>query len=64
MFFREITIVPTYSAGPDHVREAARMLRGGLPVTGLITHRLSLDQAALGYDLIRAASALKVVVAP
>jgi len=64
VFFREITVVPTYSAGPDHVREAASMLRGGLPVTELITHRLPLDQAALGYDLIRAASALKVVVAP
>jgi L-iditol 2-dehydrogenase len=64
VFFREITVTPTYSAGPDDVREAARLLRVGLPVTTLITHRLPLDQAALGYDLVRAASALKVVVVP
>ncbi|MDR7544205.1 MAG: alcohol dehydrogenase catalytic domain-containing protein [Armatimonadota bacterium] len=64
VFFRETTIVPTYSAGPDDVREAVRLLGCGLPVTELITHRLPLDQAALGYDLVRTASALKVVVVP
>lgn len=65
LFFREITIVPTYSAGPSDTREALRLLVAGLPVTALVTHRLPLADAALGYDLIRAAGpALKVVVFP
>jgi L-iditol 2-dehydrogenase len=65
LFFREKTIVPTYSAGPDDTRDALGLLRAGLPVTSLVTHRLPLEQAAAGYELVRAAgSALKVVVTP
>ncbi len=65
LFFREMTIVPSYSAGPDDTREALRLLAGGLPVAPLITHRLPLEEAARGYALVRAAGpALKVVVRP
>ncbi len=65
VFFREITIVPSYSAGPDHTREALRLLAGGLPVELLITHRLALADAAAGYELVRAAGpALKVIIRP
>lgn len=65
VFFRETTIVPSYSAGPHDTREAVRLLSGGLPVEPLITHRLSLRDAAAAYTLVRAAGpALKVVVRP
>ncbi|MDR7420530.1 MAG: alcohol dehydrogenase catalytic domain-containing protein [Armatimonadota bacterium] len=65
VFFREITVVPSYSAGPPDTREALALLRAGLPVETLITHRLSLAEAAHGYDLVRAAGpALKVIVRP
>jgi L-iditol 2-dehydrogenase len=65
VFFKETTIVPTYSAGPNDTREAMRLLAGGLPVEPLITHRLPLEDAGQGYALIRAAGpALKVVVRP
>ncbi|MGQ0568961.1 MAG: alcohol dehydrogenase catalytic domain-containing protein [Armatimonadota bacterium] len=65
LFFREITILPSYSAGPDDTREALRLLQHGLPVGPLITHRLPLVEARAGYDLIRATGpALKVVVRP
>ncbi len=65
VFFKETTIVPTYSAGPNDTREAMRLLAGGLPVEPLITHRLPLEDAGEGYALIRAAGpALKVVVRP
>jgi L-iditol 2-dehydrogenase len=65
VFFNETTIVPSYSAGPDDTREALRLLADGLPVEGLITHRLPLDRAAEGYTLIRAAGpALKVIIRP
>ncbi len=64
-YFREIRIVPSYSAGPDDTIEALRHLLAGLPVESLITHRLPLEEAALGYRLVREArDALKVVVTP
>jgi L-iditol 2-dehydrogenase len=65
VFFSETTVVPTYSAAPAHTREALRLLAGGLPVATLITHTLSLDEAATGYELVRASEpALKVIVRP
>jgi L-iditol 2-dehydrogenase len=65
VFFREITLVPSYSAGPNDTYAALELLRGGLPVTSLVTHRLPLSEAAAGYDLVRAAGpALKVLVTP
>ena len=64
-YFREVRIVPSYSAGPDDTAEALRHLLDGLPVESLITHRLPLDAAAEGYRLVREAKdALKVVVRP
>lgn len=65
VFFKETSIVPSYSAGPDDTREALRLLAAGMPVESLITHRLPLERAAEGYDLIRATGpAMKVVVHP
>jgi L-iditol 2-dehydrogenase len=64
IFFREVSVIPSYSAGPDDTREALRLLSEGLPVADLITHRLPLERAAEGYDLLRTGRALKVVVRP
>jgi len=65
VFFNETTIVPSYSAGPNDTREAVRLLAGGLAVEPLITHRLPLRDAGVGYTLVRAVGpALKVVIRP
>lgn len=64
LFFREVTVIPSYSAGPDDTREALAHLASGLPVDPLITHRLGLDEVAQGYGLMAAGRALKVVVRP
>jgi len=64
MFFREVEIVPTYSAGPNDTREALRRLAEGLPVESLISHRFDLNGAAEGYRLVAQGRALKVVVQP
>ncbi len=64
LFFREVTVIPSYSAGPDDTREALAQLVAGLSVRTLITHRLGLDDAAEGYRLVAAGQALKVVVRP
>lgn len=64
-YFREVSVVPSYSCGPDDTREALRYIRDGLPVESLITHRLPLEAADEGYRLVREATdALKVVVRP
>ncbi len=64
-YFREVSVVPSYSAGPDDTRQALQHIREGLPVEALITHRFPLADAAEGYRLVRdAAEALKVVVQP
>ena len=65
LFFRETTLVPSYSAGPADTREALRLLALGLRVEPLITHRLPLREAARGYALVRSGGpALKVIVRP
>lgn len=64
LFFREVTLVASYSAGPADTREALRLLAGGLiDASTIVTHRFPLSQTALalatqaGDD-----SAVKVIV--
>jgi len=65
LYFKEVTITPAYSAGPQDTREALRLLAAGLRVEPLVTHRLPLSEAGKGYQLLReGGSALKVVVRP
>ena len=65
LYFREVRVVPSYSAAPPDTEQALRYLTEGLPVDDLVTHRLPLDRAAEGYALVRQATeALKVVVRP
>jgi len=64
LFFREVSLIPSYSAGPAETREALRLLAAGLPVERLVTHRLPLERAAEGYRLVASGDALKVVVKP
>ncbi len=64
-YFREVRVIPTYSAGPPETRKALRWLQDGLPVDQLVTHRYSLDTAIDGYRLVcEATDALKVVIRP
>lgn len=64
LYFKEIRLIPSYSADPVSMRQAISALQEGLPVQALITHRLKLSEAPHGYDLLRRAEALKVVVSP
>lgn len=64
MYFREVRVIPSYSAGPPDMREALALLADGLPVESLITHRLPLEEAPQGYRAMRAYKALKVLVYP
>ena len=64
LFFREITVVTSYSAGPDDTRTAlSHVAAGHLPADVLITHRFPLAEAAEAYRAAgRTDEVLKVIV--
>ena len=65
VFFREVTIQSTYSAGPLDTRDALALLAAGaVPTADLISHRLPLDDVAEAFRLARSGEATKVVVLP
>jgi L-iditol 2-dehydrogenase len=64
LYFDEISLVPSYSCGPDDTRRALELLdRKTIPVEKLITHRFKLDE--VGSAMKAAANvneALKTVI--
>jgi L-iditol 2-dehydrogenase len=64
LYFREVSLVPSYSCGPDDTREAYELLRTGrVRVEALVTHRFLLERVQEAYDIARAGgAALKVLV--
>ena len=61
-----ITIKTSYGAAPNDLEESLAILAGkSLDVTGMITHRLSIQQAAEGFRLAaKAGDSLKVIIEP
>jgi len=64
LYFREVSLVPSYSCGPRDTREALQLLEAGkIPVTKLVTHEFGLDRIG---EAMRAAAdvgaALKTLV--
>jgi len=65
LFFKDINLVTSYSAGPDDTRAALALLAGGLRVEPLFTHRFRLEQVADAYAALKdLESSLKVIVCP
>lgn len=63
VFFREITIQASYSAGPLDTREALQLLAdGAVTAEGVITHRFPLAETAQALEMARSGQAIKVVV--
>jgi L-iditol 2-dehydrogenase len=63
VFFRELTIQASYSAGPRDTREALRLLADGVVTAdGVITHRFPLADTARALETARSGQAIKVVV--
>ena len=64
LYFREVEIVPSYSAGPEDMREAFSLLSSRrLEVADLVTHRFGIDRAPEAFE--RAADpegSLKVIL--
>ncbi len=66
-FWRQsIKILHSYGAGPVDITEAIELIRAKvIAVSKLITHRLSLSEAALGFKLVaEAKEAVKVIIEP
>jgi L-iditol 2-dehydrogenase len=66
LFFQEITLRTSYSAGPYETRQALALLQSGrIRPEMLITHRFALQDAAQAFRLVaRPGDALKVVITP
>jgi L-iditol 2-dehydrogenase len=63
VFFRELTIQASYSAGPLDTREALRLLAEGVVTAdGVVTHRFPLADTARALETARSGQAIKVVV--
>jgi L-iditol 2-dehydrogenase len=61
-----ITLLPSYGAAPADCLQAIELMRSKrVPVTKMITHRLPLDQTALGFKLVaEAKECIKVIIEP
>ena len=61
-----IKLMPSYANSPYDANVAMELIRAGrVPVREMITHRLSLEDAALGFKLVAAADeSIKVIIEP
>jgi L-iditol 2-dehydrogenase len=63
LFFREIVVQSSYSAGPMDTREALDLLASGsVTGEGIITHRFPLSAIASALETARSKEAIKVIV--
>jgi len=62
----EIKLMPSYGNSPLDAIEAIELIRAGrVPVEKMITHRLSLEEAGLGFQLVAEGNeSMKVIVEP
>jgi L-iditol 2-dehydrogenase len=63
LYFREITVVPSYSCGPDDTREALALIESRrVPVADLVSHRFALQEAPEAFARARnAEGSMKVL---
>lgn len=67
LFWRtDMTLTTSYAGSPaDHVAAMEMIAGGGLPIAGMITHRLGLAETGIGFKLVSEASeCIKVIIHP
>ena len=62
----EISIITSYAASPRDIEESIKLLqRGRIRVNEMITHRLGLNEASLGFRLVtEGQSSIKIIIDP
>jgi L-iditol 2-dehydrogenase len=62
----EVTVATSYAAGPQDITEAIELLRArSVRVKEMVTHRLSLAEAARGFELVASGQqSIKVIIDP
>ena len=54
LYFREISVVPSYSCGPEDTRQALELIASGrVPVDDLVTHRFPISSAVEAFARAR-----------
>jgi L-iditol 2-dehydrogenase len=67
LFFRnDITLTTSYAGSPDDYQAALKLIATGkVPVREMISHRLSLAEAGLGFQIVaEARDSIKVIIEP
>jgi L-iditol 2-dehydrogenase len=65
IFFREVELQSTYSAGPFDTRDALDLLMAGaIDIGAILTHEVPLESVDEAFRLARSGEATKVVVVP
>jgi L-iditol 2-dehydrogenase len=64
LYFREVSLVPSYSCGPEDTRQAYELLRTGqVHPEKLVSHRFPLDNVQEAFEMARrGGAAVKVLV--
>jgi len=64
LYFKDISIVTTYSCGPNDTREALRLIRGGLVTADkLVTHRFAIKDTETAFRITaEAGESLKCLI--
>ncbi|MFQ5937833.1 MAG: alcohol dehydrogenase catalytic domain-containing protein [Acidiferrobacterales bacterium] len=64
LYFRELSLIPSYSCGPQDTRRAYELLRSGaVEANTLVTHRFGIQEIQKAYDTAkRGGDVLKVLV--
>ena len=66
LYFREVSIVPSYSCGPEEMRQALELIASGrVAVEDLVTHRFPISSAAEAFARARnPEGSVKVMILP
>jgi L-iditol 2-dehydrogenase len=63
--YRELMIIGANGSSPEHNKRALDLIAtGAVPVNDLITHRLPLEQALEGIEIVSRGEAIKVTIEP
>ena len=63
LYFREVSLVPSYSCGPDDTRRALDLLSSGqVRVEDLVTHRFPIERAPEAFAAAKDPRSLKVMI--